>query len=147
MIGGEVKLVCDSFGFGIADVGVRVCSRKGRLEVVGSMMVQLLRSWAAMDSRWLGVGTVVVVETEGTVVAEVCIDWVLVFGGSECGSEYLIAVVVERDRVQALIASDLAVVAQVAAQSALSCSRGQAGDVCSAVLVFDRDRMCFLSRY
>jgi hypothetical protein len=100
-----------------------------------------------MDSRWLGVGTVVVVETEGTVVAEVCIDWVLVFGGSECGSEYLIAVVVERDQVQALIASDLAVVAQVAAQSALSCSRGQAGDVCSAVLVFDRDRMRFLSRY
>jgi hypothetical protein len=42
---------------------------------------------------------------------------------------------------------DPMVVAQAAAQSALSCSRDQVGDACFVVLVFARGRMCFLSKH
>jgi hypothetical protein len=114
--------------------------------VVGSMvavLLLLLCSSAGMDSRWFGVGIVMVVGvgTEGVAAAEGRTGWALGFGGLECASWCFVGVV------QALRVSDLVGVARVVAQSALSYLRGQAGDVRFAARVFGRDRMRLLSEY
>lgn len=115
-------------------------SQKGCLAVVGSMVV---RSSAGMGIRWLEVGTVGFVGSEGVVVVEGYIDWVPVSGDLECGCWSFVGVAVGRVPVQALRVIGLVGVAQAAVRSA-SCSCDQAGDVCFAALVSCRGRMRFL---